>query len=177
MTLDKARKRGPKGPRPNYEQALQWMDPLVRRGMSISAAAREAIREGIAPVPYTEVATVNRLRTLFQRRATQPPVRQEVNIAYTLEDRAWNKALWRATVRHPSFLSQLVRQPSAIPDRIWERIRTDARNIEREMRLRELHKILESERALEKMLESERAFEQMLESERNLKIMGNADEN
>jgi len=80
-------------------------------------------------------------------------------------------------VRHPSFLSQLVRQPSAIPDRIWERIRIDARNIEREMRLRELHKILESERALEKMLESERAFEKMLESERNLKIMGNADEN
>src|SRR5215471_725932 len=95
----KGLKRGPKGPRNNYEPALQAMVPLVRRGISVLAAAQEVAAQHLCRILSNETATAHRLRTLFaqNRERLMPPV----TLPYTVADLAWHEALHRAIIRSP----------------------------------------------------------------------------
>jgi hypothetical protein len=142
----KGRKRGPKGPRADYEPALWAMVPLVRCGTSVLAAARTVISQGIAPVPFREEATAHRLRSLFAHNRAQL-MRRGANPSYTLKERAEDQALTRAMLRSPRLRTRLVWRPHTITPAMWERISAEAREIEREMRLqRELRPIHELQR-------------------------------
>jgi hypothetical protein len=59
------RKRGPKGPRVDYEPALRAMVPLVLGGASVSEAARQVVDRGLVRVISAEGASARRLRALF----------------------------------------------------------------------------------------------------------------
>jgi hypothetical protein len=58
-------KRGPKGPRIDYEPALRAMIPLVLRGVPVSNAAGQVVDRGLVTVISDEASSARRLRALF----------------------------------------------------------------------------------------------------------------
>lgn len=141
--ISKDEKRGPKGPRHDYEPALRFMAELrrVNRGMPVSDAARAAIKAKIAPVPQSETATVEWLRRQYRLRAKWL---DDLPIPHTLADRAFAEAVHRAIVRRPALLGQLARRLDTISPATWARIRVEARTIERLLRAeRELAELRE----------------------------------
>jgi hypothetical protein len=97
------------------------------------------VQQGLAPVPHTKEATAHRLRSLFARNRARL---MGVKPAYTWAERAWDEALDRAMVRSPRLLTRLASRAHTVAPAIWDRIRSEAREIEREMRRqRELQKI------------------------------------
>jgi len=143
------RKRGPKGPRQNYELALVAMAPLVARGLTVSAAARVVIGQGKIK------CSVDRLRKLFAARKPNSVSAgaQAARPALLMADLAWEEALCRAICRSPRLLLQLSMRPMSIAPYVWERIRVEARQIERMMRFEKNMPMPRATRLLEEQIQ------------------------
>ena len=99
------RKRGPKGPRADYEPALRAMVPLVLRGVSVSEAARQVVARGLVRIISAESASARRLRALFAKE------RERLFLEYQRERLA---RLFASSREFARTIERIVQSPEAV---------------------------------------------------------------